>query len=301
MRITAYKLSRVGGPRGLGKTALGALVLVGFTLTPTPGQGQSQWDALFHGARLSYSDSRVKDDGYVLGFYGTFGKDLTHLVEVGATRTGIDYLDGFKLSQNELAAAYSRFGLRGSARVGAHLLFSNDPLSDGGKVLFAGANAYEVGVWSLGAEGAWSTYPDFETGLRVAQVAPNAGFTLANASRTRFLGVSVRGYYIRLSEEIGLEDREFLSAEGTVSFTAGSLTVSAFAWGGEQAFAVRNGGFLVYNVAELHKGGYGGGFRWVLTPRSALSAGLYFEDFQDLDFSGDARSRTFTASFGITL
>lgn len=277
------------------------LVVAALALLPTQGRGQTQWDALPNIAHLSYSDSNVKDDGYALGLYGTFGKDLIHLVEMGITRTRINYLDGFELGQTDLAAAYSHYGLRGSARVGAHLLFSNDPFSDGGKILFGGAGAYEVGVWSLGAEGAWSTYPDYDGGLSVAQIAPGAGFTLANEARTRFLGVSVRGYFIRLSEEIGLGDTEFLSGEATVSLTAGPLTVSGFAWGGEQAFAVRNSGFLVYNVAEVHQGGYGGSFRWVLTPRSALSAGVYFEDFQDLDLSGDARSRSFTVSFGVTL
>ena len=74
-----------------------------------------------------------------------------------------------------------------------------------------------------------------------------------------------------------------------------------FAWGGEQAFAVRNGGFLVFNLSELHTGGTGGGVRLVVAPQAAISAGVYFERFQDQDLSGERIARTFAFSLGFTL
>jgi len=264
-------------------------------------QGQSQWNALFHASTFSYADSELKDDGYAAGFYGTYGTGWKHLVEVGGAFTRINYLGGYQHRQTDMAAAYNLFGRRGSGRIGAHLLLSNDSLTDGGTVVFAGGNAYEVGAWSVGAEGAISSYPDYDGGLTVAQLAPTAGFTWSNATLTRIVGVTARGYYIRLSDDPGLGDREFLSAEAGLSLTTGALTLTAYAWFGEQAFAVRNAGFLVFNLAELHTGGYGGGLRWVTSPRSALSAGFYLESFEDLGFLGEAWTRTFTASLGITL
>jgi hypothetical protein len=286
---------------GLAAVAGGLFLAVLAVSLPTSAGAQSQWDVLLHGSLLSYGESNVKEDGFTGGFYGTFGANWRHLVEVGATRTRIDYLDGSRLQQNDLAAAYSLFGARASARVGGHLVDSSDPLSDGGLVLFGGANLYKVGVWSLGAEGAWSTYGDYGAGLDVTQLVPTAGLTLANDARTRFLGLSVKGYFIRLSEDTGLGSQDFASAEATLSFTAGPITLSGFGWGGEQAFAVRNSGFLVYNLSELHTGGYGGGLRWVVSPRAALSAGVYFETFQDVDLSGDATERSFALSMGFTL
>ena len=115
------------------------------------------------------------------------------------------------------------------------------------------------------------------------------------------MGVTLRGYFIHFSEETGLGSQDFTSAEAAVSFTSGPLTLSGYAWGGEQAFAVRNAGFLAFNLSELHTGGYGGGFRWVLSPRSAVSAGVYIERFQDPDFSEDIKGRTFSISLGFTL
>lgn len=301
--MTKVDLSRgpLRRPRAILLVTLPTLAFGVMSLTPSVALGQSQWDALFHVSDLSYADSELKEDGYALGFYGTYGTGWKHLVEVGGALTRINYLDGYQHRQTDLTAAYNYFGARGSGRVGAHLLLSNDPWTDAGVVIFGGGNAYKVGAWSIGAEGAFSSYPDYDGGLSVAQITPTGGFTWANGSGTRLVGVTVRGYYIRLSEDPGLDDQEFLSAEAGLSFTAGSLTLSGYAWGGEQAFAVRNAGFLVFNLAELHRGGYGGGFRWVISPRSALSAGLYIERFEDLGYLGKARTRTLTASLGITL
>lgn len=288
---------------GRGPAASGAMA-VAFAATvlasPAPAAAQSQWDVLLHGSGLSYQDSQVKDGGSVVGFYGTYGTGYKHLVEVGATRTGIDYLDGWRLSQTDLALAYSRFGANGAGRVGAHLVSSTDPLTDGGTILFAGASRYRVGVWSAGAEAAWSSYGEYGGGLSVVQVAPSAGFT-AYAEGGHILGATLKGYVIHLSEDTGLGDTDFLSAEAAVSYTSGSVTVSGFAWAGEQAFAVRSGGFLAFNLSELHTGGYGGGLRWVMTPKAALSAGLYVERFQDAEVPVDAWARTLSVSLGFTL
>ncbi len=278
--------------------AVTALALLAADVAPA--SAQSQWDGLLHGSAISYQDSGVKDGAYSAGFYGTYGTGWKHLVEVGATRTGIDYLDGSTLHQTDVTAAYSRFGARASGRVGVHFIATSDSLTDRGLVVFGGASLYEVGEWSAGAEVALSRYPAYDDGLVVSQLAPSIGLT-AYSTGSLVVGVTLRGYGIRLSEDVGLGDTDYLSAEGALSVTAGPVTLSGYAWGGEQAFAVRTGGFTAFNLAELHTGGYGGGIRWVMTPRSALSAGLYLERFQDLGSVDEARSRIVSVSLGFTL
>jgi len=276
-------------------------VLVAVLASPGPLVAQSSTNVLLHGTGLSYKDSQEKDRGWIAGFYATHGKDWVHLVEVGATRTAIDYLDGVQLRQTDMAVAYGYYGARGAGRVGAHLISSTDPLTDGGIVLFGGASRYQVGSWSVGAEGALSSYADYAGGLQVVQVAPSAGFTRSDALGRRVLGAMVRGYWIRASENVGLGATDFLSGEASLSYTSGRLTVSGHGWAGEQAFAVRSGGFTVFNLAELHAGGFGGGLRWVLSPNAALSAGYYLERFQDTGTAGYAWSRTLSVSLGFTL
>lgn len=266
-----------------------------------PAAAQSRTDVLLHAAALGYVDSMEKDAGWVAGFYGTWGTGWRHLVEVGATRTSIDYLDGVELRQTDVAAAYSWFGANGSVRGGVHVVSTTDPLTDGGVVLFGGASRYRVGAWSAGAEGAVSSYADYNGGLRVVQVAPSAGFTSSDPLGERVLGAALRGYYIRVSDDVGLGGTDFLSGEASVSWTMKSVTLSGYAWAGEQAFAVRGGGFTVYNIAELHTGGFGGGVRWATSPRSAVSAGYYVERFQDVGLTNQAWTRILSASVGFTL
>ncbi len=270
-------------------------------LVPTAATTQSQGTVLLSAATLSYGESQVKEDGSALGFYGTYGQGWKHLIELGATSTRINFRGGVQLQQSEIATAYNFFGARGSGRIGGHLLFTTDTLTDRGFVLFGGANAYKVGVWSAGADAAWSSYADHGDGLSVAQISPRMGFTFSDAAKSRFVGLSLRGYVIHLSTETGLGGQDFLSAEAAASFTTGPLTMSAYAWGGEQAFAVKSGGFLVYNVSELHTGGYGGGLRLVVSPQAALSAGIYFDRFQDQDLSGDRIARALAFSLGFTI
>lgn len=249
---------------------------------------------------ISYADSRVKTSGIVAGFYGTYGTGYRHLVEVGGAWTRIENREVSQLSQTDASVAYSYFGGRASGRLGAHLISTSDPLTDGGRILFGGASVYRVGVWSAGAEAAWSSYSDYGGGLDVVQAAPSVGFT-AYTGETGLLAGTLRGYAIHLSDDPGLGNTDFFSAEASLAYTMGAWTLSGFAWGGEQAFAVRDGGFLAFNLSELHTGGFGGGLRWVVTPKSALAAGLNVERFQDLGFTGDAWVRLLSLSLGLTL
>lgn len=280
------------------EAVVGLLAVLAFA---APLAGQSRTDVLLHATGLTYQDSQVKDRGWVAGFYGTYGTGWKHLVEVGATRTGIDYLDGWQLRQTDVAAAYSGYGATMAGRVGAHVVSTNDPLTSGGLVLVAGVSRYRPRAWSVGAEGAYSRYGDYGGGLQVAQVAPSVGFTRSDPLAGRTVSGTLRGYWIRLSEDVGLGGSEFLSGEAALAWTQDRVTVSGYAWAGEQAFAVRAGGFTVFNLAELHTGGFGGGLRVVLSPHAALSAGYSMERFQDLDLSGYAWARTLSASVGFTL
>jgi len=296
-------VGRLRSVREAGLLVACTLAAVGLTASGgiLPAAGQSSTDVLLHATALSYQDSEVKEQGWVAGFYGTYGSGWKHLVEVGATRTGIDYVDGWELRQTDVAGAYGYYGASGAVRAGAHFISGNDPLSDGGVVLFGGASRYRVGVWSAGTEGALSSYGSYNEGLTVVQVAPSAGVTRTAAEGRHVMGATLRGYWIRVSRDVGLRSRSFLSGEASVSYTSGRLSLSGFAWAGEQAFAVRAGGFTVFNLAELHTGGLGGGVRWVLSSRSALSVGYSLERFEDMGLASRAWTRALSASIGLTL
>ena len=289
------------GITGTPRTVLMAAVLgTGALMSPGSTAAQSQTDLLLHGSLVDYEASQVKKDGFVVGAYGTWGTGYRHLLEVGGSWTRLRFRTATDLDQVDAAAAYNFYSTRGSLRAGGHFISATDELTDGGLVLFGGGSLYDVGRWSLGADGAWSRYPNYDGGLYATQVAPTGGLTLKSADLKYTFGVTARGYFIWLSETAGQEKREFASGELSASLTSGRLTLSGYGWLGEQAFAVRQSGFTVFNLSELHKGGFGTGLRWVTSLQSALSAGFYVERFTDLGFSGTAIARTLSLSFGYT-
>jgi hypothetical protein len=278
------------------------VALLGLGALSSPGRAtpQSQTDLLIHGSLVDYEASPVKRDGFVVGAYGTWGTGYRHLLEVGGAWTRLRFRNASDLDQVDAAAAYNFYSNRGSLRAGGHFIAATDDLTDGGLVLFGGGSLYDVGRWSLGAEGAWSTYPNYDGGLFATQIAPTGGLTLKSADLKYTFGVTARGYFIWLSEAAGQDSRDFASGELSASLASGRLTLSGYGWLGEQAFAVRQSGFAVFNLSELHKGGFGAGLRWVTSPESAVSAGYYVERFTDLGFSGTAIARTFSFAFGYT-
>lgn len=280
--------------RRLGILALALLLL------PVPATSQSQTDLLLYGSLVDYQGSRLKRDGFVAGGYGSWGTGYRHLVELGGSWTHLRFRGAQDLDQLDATAAYNFYSTRASVRIGGHLVQATDPLTDGGLIVFGGGDVYEVGRWSLGVHGAWSHYPDFDRGLDVGQLAPTGGLTIRTGDPETTIGVTARGYFIRLSEPAGMDQRDFGSGELAASLTHGRFRLSGYGWLGEQAFAVREAGFTVFNLSEIHKGGFGGGVRWVTTPSSALSAGLYVERFEDLGYPDTATARTFLLSFGYT-
>ncbi len=278
---------------------LGVLALALLSL-PAHGAAQSQTDVLLYGSLVDYQGSRVKRDGLVAGGYGSWGTGYRHLLELGGSWTHIRFRGTGDLDQLDVTAAYNFYSTRASVRGGGHLVQATDPLTDGSLIVFGGGDVYDVGRWSLGVHGAWSHYPNFDGGLDVGQLAPTGGLTIRTSDPQTTIGLTARGYFIRLSEPAGMDQRDFSSGELAASLTKGRFRISGYGWLGEQAFAVRESGFTVFNLSEIHKGGFGGGFRWVTTQNSALSAGYYVERFEDLGYPDTATARTFTLSFGYT-
>lgn len=275
---------------------------------------QTRVDVLFHGAALDYAGSELKRDGSVVGVYGYLGSGLSHVLEGTASQTRIDYRDGTRLSQVDVSGAYTHYFPKTTLRFGGHLIDSTDRLTDGGTVVFANVGRYVPYVWNANVGFAQTSYPNYDEsdaaiggrrirtdGLSVLQISPGAGLSWGDITGYRFFYASLRGHYIRLSKDVGLGDRTFLSMQASLDYFYKKATVSGFVWSGAQAFAVRQGGFTAYNLPERHTGGYGGSLRYVLAPKAAATVGVYSERFRDLGFDADVSATIVTLSLGFTL
>jgi hypothetical protein len=289
-------------------------------------QGQTRVDVLFNGTLLNYQDSELKQDGTVGGVYLYVGNGLAHVIEGAFSRTRIDYRDGSNLRQVDLSAAYTHYFTRSTLRAGGHMIDSTDPLTDGGTVVFGSAGLYVPYEWDVGVEVSRSSYPNYDDsdspspspspgpspgpgpggrsgtdGLNVLQISPGAGVVWGDFERYGSFYATVRGYYIRLSKDVDLGDRTFVSVQASLDYYYKRVTVSGYVWRGAQAFAVRQGGFTAFNLPERHTGGYGGSLRYVLGSRAAATLGAYDERFRDIGVDTDVSTRVFILSLGFTL
>jgi hypothetical protein len=275
--------------------------LFGLVATPVWGQDQTRFDLLFHGTGLQYEGSVLKDNGLVGGLYTYLAFGAGHALEGGATRTRINYVDGFTLEQNDVTVAYNYLSNGVTFRVGAHFIDTNDALTDGGGIVFGNLGLRDPYVWNADVGVAVSRYPNFGEGLSVLQLSPGVGLSWRDTTGYRYLYAHVRGHYIGLSDEVGLGKQHFVSMQASVDYYYKRFTANAFVWSGEQVFAVRQGGFTAYNLSEKHTGGYGGSLKYAFGSSVAATVGLSNEQFRDIGFVDDVSLTTLYLSLGFTL
>ena len=93
----------------------------------------------------------------------------------------------------------------------------------------------------------------------------------------------------QIREQMGLGQRDFLSIEARITQDFGKFSTGAYGWGGEQTFAVRNDGFLVYNLTEKHRAGYGVEVGYKFTDHTKITGRGGQELFSD--FSTQSKTR----------
>jgi len=264
-------------------TALCTVSFLGFSY----GKDNLLFSSFIYGTPLIYSDSNVKDKGYTAGFYGYLGFGLHHSFESDVEFTKIDYKDGSTLNQTDLTFIYTNYSLKNyRLKAGFHYIISDDRLTDRGKVFLLSAERYKLYRWNIGIEGTVSIYDNYNPELTVYQVCPKVGFYFGNYYRYGSFYSETKGYYINLSDDVGL-GKNFYSVEENLFYYYKNWTGKIFGWIGKQSFAVRNGGFVVYNLSEKHKGGYGGSISYRYKKASA-SLTVFNEIFEDVGYNNNA-------------
>jgi len=257
------------------------------------------FSASLYGTPLFYNSSKIKDKGYSTGIYGYVGVGLKHSIEFDFERTKIDYKDGSTLNQNDITAIYTFYPAYGfKIKGGFHYIISDDKLTDKGKVFILGAEKYSIYRWNAGIEGTVSLYQDYSPELTVYQISPYGGFYFGKYYKYGSFYTSLKGYFIKLSKDIGL-GKNFNSVELNLSYFYKSFTGRVFGWFGKQSFAVRNGGFVVFNLSEKHKGGYGTSLSYRYKKlNTTLTA--FKEIFEDIGYKNNASLTVILVNIGYT-
>ena len=232
-------------------------------------------------AYLDYGAESIKSYGNIWGVYGSLS--AVNSLEADYEYTDLRFRDGWRLEQHDCTAVYSYLNVPNlKFRLGGHAIANNDPFSNGAWIVLAGAHVYQTDRWDVGADAYFTRYDGQPTNKSITQIAPHLGIR-QSVNECLSLRADLRGYYINTDREVwGTGKEDFYSLEARVGLDRDWLGLALFGWTGEQAFAVRQDGFIVFNLNELHTGGYGGELRCHVTPHSQATfrmADEYFSQF----------------------
>ncbi len=214
----------------------------------------------FYFTYINYDGSDIKKNGVAYTLYG-FLNDASrkHLFEYGLMQYKINYkrrLDD--LDQADLTLSYTN---RGSwfehlyLRAGFHYIWSDDLITKRGKVFFADVSYVVPKNYNFGVEGDYSQYHNIFD-LDVFQLSPHGGFFFNIGKKDFYL--EARGYYIHLDyiDFHRLSIKDYYSGEVSISHELWkNFLVKIRVWAGQQVFAVKRWGFVVYNLPEIYRGG----------------------------------------------
>jgi len=241
-------------------------------------------------AYLHYGDASIKSQANIEGAYFYLSNPRA-LLEFNGQEGDFAYRTGSQLSQQDYTTILTLYPLANVRfRFGNHTIANDDPLRSNGEVWFAGLHYFEKERWEAGVDAYVSRYSSYTPPLTIAQITPRVSYHITPTS-----WVEARGYYIHSNADLGLGTENFYSAEARLSKVFGFLTLSAFGYGGNQIFAVRNDGFIVWNLAEEHHGGFGADAIFKLNEHADFTVRIADELFKDL--STQANTQVLMATF----
>ena len=263
-----------------------------------------------YGTYINYSGSDIKDYGYSLTGYLSIGDGKVHNLQLGIMHTHIKYKNGYSdLDQQDFTAVYSNTNgiLRNHTfTFGVHYINSDDDLTDGGYTFFFDGTYFKYQTrypylfnWSGGVGIYFSSYDNI-VNFHVFQINPHTSFRLYSSQAFGGLYTDITGYYIHVtdSDEVDVNNDNYYSIDVALRYYYGSYEFKIGGWIGKQVFAVKNGGFVVYNLNEEYKGGLYGEVSCSLSKHFRVLLDVGYNRYSE-GFTGDDVDQTIgTISIG---
>jgi len=252
-----------------------------------------------YGTYINYGGSDLKKDGWSGTAYMNLGDCVHHNVELAVAQTKINYKSQANLDQTDVTLAYTNTNQILANHIfslGLHYINTDDALTDQGKVYFFKTTYYKSGSWNLGLELDDSDYGDSSTNLSVFQAVPHFGFYFNGLGRKLYS--DTRLYYIYKNKDLGISQDNFYSLEQSLSYLSGSSDFKVSAWIGQQMFAVKNGGFVVYNLSDKYLGGLEAEAGYRLGNGLRLAANLGYQWMAHMPQNDRATQTTLVFSLG---
>ncbi|RJP59448.1 MAG: hypothetical protein C4543_06615 [Ignavibacteriales bacterium] len=239
---------------------------------------------------IIYKDSGVRENSSLTGVYGAFQSDLNNKFELAFDYSDLNYISNFKIKQYDFTFAYTNESIpEWKFRAGGHYIISDDALTDQAYILFAGVGKYRFRSWDTSIDVYYSNYSDYLPSFGAIQFSPGFGLTFP-FDKTQGIYIYSSADYIMLNKSILSTKRNYFSLQETLTYYNNRFSISAYALFGEQKFAVRQKGFLVYNVSDLMKNGYGISVTYSFTQNFFLKGGIEYDKFDEEAYGTSATS-----------
>ncbi|AEH44025.1 hypothetical protein Thein_0140 [Thermodesulfatator indicus DSM 15286] len=300
------------------KLCLVFLIILGVSFTGKVWAQDWNTYASLYTTYINFENSQIKDNGWSTTGYLAFKNSYIHSLELALSQTKINYKTESDLSQTDFTVLYSNTDqiLKNHVfKVGFHYINTDDQLTDNGKVIYFKGLYYQPYSWNIGLEFAYSLYNSIDTvakgttsnkkkssasvasnDLRVFQFSPRFGYFFAALGK-RIYGES-RFYFILLNDYVGSFDKNNFSFEQYFSTYIGLTDFKISAWIGKQVFAVKNEGFVVYNLSDEYLGGFSFEVGRKVTTKLRVALNLSQEWLKHSGFNDNVGQTVVTLSLG---
>ncbi len=281
------------------KKLVGLVVMLVLSLAGSLQAGDWNGYATAYGTYMNFNSSEVKDDGWVATAYLSLGDGEHNTFEWGLSQTHIDYKQTSDLDQTDFTIVYTNSNQllpNHAFSFGFHYINTDDDLTDQGKIYFFKATYFQPQNWNAGMELAYSDYSDSPIDLDVFQIEPHFGFYFSALGKRLY--TEARFYYIHKDANVGVSMDNFYSFEQVLSTYVGKADFKLSGWVGQQIFAVRNGGFVVYNLSDRYLGGveFEAGYKLTAQIRAAININQQW--LEHVNYNDKASQTIFTVSIG---
>ncbi len=269
--------------------------------TVSTGKPAIKYVAVPYVGYINYVNS-IRDKGEMTGLYNYLGIGLYHSVEGELDYTKIKYKTLPDLNQYDFTLLYTNYRIKNSKiRAGYHYISSDDKYTDEGHIFTAGYTYYRWYSYDIGIDLNYTYYKNYRVGakkgLSIYQVTPEGGYYFGDYYRYGSFYGKIKGYYIKLSDDLG-SGKEFYSLEGSLDYFYKKYVLGVSGWAGEQSFAVRNHGFVVYNLAEKYKRGFSVYMKYILNKNINFTGKYSQNTFKERGTDKDSTANSFVFTVG---
>lgn len=246
-----------------------------------------------------------KDSSSITGLYSKFSTP-NYSVELNYENMNLEDINSSvdKIKQTDLVARYSQLlSDYYKLNAGAHFIKSDNNESHDAKVYFLGVKYFKKNRFDVALDIVYSTYDNNATADDVRQIRLSTGKTFGNykSKMGKFIAkVGARMIYLKYTDSNSTLDSRNSSYDLSLTQFKGAFINKISWWSGDQLYAVRDRGFSVYNLDELHETGITLSSRYSITKDMGLMLSYTKENFIDLELDEEDSMERILLSFDYT-